>query len=76
MAVESEVGGSLIWTDRSNVEKTANNWRKSQMGLLEWTCIRAINPHLDWPREQTVGTHIDVSHEAVNSTWSYGNDVS
>ncbi|MFC5301058.1 thioesterase family protein [Azospira restricta] len=35
------------------------------VGLLEWACIRAINPHLDWPREQTVGTHIDVSHEAA-----------
>jgi len=35
------------------------------VGFLEWTCIRAINPHLDWPREQTVGTHIDVSHEAA-----------
>ena len=35
------------------------------VGLLEWACIRAINPHLDWPREQTVGTHIDVSHSAA-----------
>lgn len=35
------------------------------VGLLEWACIRAINPHLDWPREQTVGTHINVSHEAA-----------
>ena len=35
------------------------------VGLLEWTCIKAINPHLDWPNEQTVGTHIDVSHEAA-----------
>lgn len=35
------------------------------VGLLEWACIRAINPHLDWPREQTVGTHIDVSHVAA-----------
>jgi fluoroacetyl-CoA thioesterase len=35
------------------------------VGLLEWACIRAINPHLDWPREQSVGTHIDVSHEAA-----------
>ncbi|HBU30471.1 MAG: thioesterase [Thiobacillus sp. GWE1_62_9] len=34
------------------------------VGFLEWACIRAVNPHLDWPREQTVGTHIDVSHEA------------
>jgi len=35
------------------------------VGFLEWTCIKAINPHLDWPGEQTVGTHIDVSHEAA-----------
>lgn len=35
------------------------------VGLLEWACIKAINPHLDWPEEQTVGTHIDVSHEAA-----------
>jgi fluoroacetyl-CoA thioesterase len=35
------------------------------VGLLEWTCIKAINPHLDWPREQSVGIHIDVSHEAA-----------
>ena len=35
------------------------------VGLLEWACIKAVNPHIDWPREQTVGTHIDVSHEAA-----------
>jgi fluoroacetyl-CoA thioesterase len=35
------------------------------VGFLEWACIRAINPHIDWPQEQTVGTHIDVSHEAA-----------
>lgn len=35
------------------------------VGLLEWACIKAINPHLDWPVEQTVGTHIDVSHDAA-----------
>ena len=35
------------------------------VGLLEWACIRAINPHLDWPREQSLGTHINVSHEAA-----------
>jgi len=35
------------------------------VGFLEWACIKAINPHLDWPEEQTVGTHIDVSHEAA-----------
>lgn len=35
------------------------------VGFLEWACIRSINPHLEWPAEQTVGTHIDVSHEAA-----------
>jgi len=35
------------------------------VGFLEWACIKAINPHLDWPNEQTVGTHINVSHEAA-----------
>lgn len=35
------------------------------VGFLEWACIMAIKPHLDWPAEQSVGTHIDVSHEAA-----------
>lgn len=35
------------------------------VGFLEWACIKAINPHLNWPQEQTVGTHIDVSHIAA-----------
>lgn len=35
------------------------------VGFLEWACLEAILPHLDWPTEQTVGTHIDVSHEAA-----------
>ena len=35
------------------------------VGFIEWACIRAINPHLDWPKEQTVGTHINVSHDAA-----------
>jgi fluoroacetyl-CoA thioesterase len=35
------------------------------VGFLEWACIKAVNSHLDWPLEQTVGTHIDVSHEAA-----------
>lgn len=35
------------------------------VGFLEWACIKAINPYLDWPGEQTVGTHIDVSHIAA-----------
>jgi len=35
------------------------------VGLLEWACIKAINPHLDAPQEQSVGTHVNVSHEAA-----------
>jgi fluoroacetyl-CoA thioesterase len=35
------------------------------VGLFEWACIQALRPHLDWPNEQTVGTHIDVSHVAA-----------
>jgi fluoroacetyl-CoA thioesterase len=35
------------------------------VGLIEWTCIQALNPHFDWPEEQTVGTHIDVNHVAA-----------
>ena len=35
------------------------------VGFLEWACILAIKPHLDWPNEHSVGTHINVSHEAA-----------
>ena len=35
------------------------------VGFLEWACIKAVIPHLDWPEEQSLGTHIDVSHEAA-----------
>jgi fluoroacetyl-CoA thioesterase len=35
------------------------------VGFLEWACIKAVNPHIDWPGEQTVGTHIDVTHQAA-----------
>jgi fluoroacetyl-CoA thioesterase len=35
------------------------------VGLIEWTCIQAVNPFLDWPEEQTVGTHINLSHVAA-----------
>ncbi len=37
------------------------------VGLLEWACIKLVNPHLDWPTEQTLGTHLDVSHDAATS---------
>ena len=35
------------------------------VGLFEWTCILAINPHIDWPREQTVGIDIKLNHIAA-----------
>ena len=35
------------------------------VGFLEWACIKAINPYIDWPQEQTLGTHIDISHIAA-----------
>lgn len=34
------------------------------VGPMEWACIEALKSHLDWPREQTLGTHIDCSHLA------------
>jgi fluoroacetyl-CoA thioesterase len=35
------------------------------VGLIEWACIQAINPYLDWPREQTVGVGFQLSHVAA-----------
>ena len=35
------------------------------VALAEWACIELIKPHLDWPREQTLGTHVDLSHTAA-----------
>ncbi|MBU1052625.1 MAG: thioesterase family protein [Proteobacteria bacterium] len=35
------------------------------VGFLEWACIKALNPYLDWPAEQTVGTHFDLKHTAA-----------
>jgi fluoroacetyl-CoA thioesterase len=35
------------------------------VGFLEWACLKAVIPHLDWPNEQTVGTQINVSHLAA-----------
>jgi fluoroacetyl-CoA thioesterase len=35
------------------------------VGLFEWACIQALNPHLDWPAEQTVGIHVNLSHVAA-----------
>lgn len=35
------------------------------VGLLEFACIRFINPHIDWPRQQSVGIQMSLSHTAA-----------
>ena len=35
------------------------------VGFLEWACIMCLKTHLDWPQEQSLGTHINISHEAA-----------
>jgi len=35
------------------------------VGFLEWVCIQALKPHIDWPAEQTVGTQVNISHMAA-----------
>lgn len=35
------------------------------VGLLEWACIDALRPYLDWPQEQTLGISIQTTHEAA-----------
>ena len=35
------------------------------VALCEWACIELVKPHLDWPREQSLGTHVDLSHVAA-----------
>ena len=35
------------------------------VALAEWACIELVKPHLDWPREQTLGTRVELSHLAA-----------
>ena len=35
------------------------------VGLFEWACIQAVNPHIDWPRQQTVGIGVNLTHVAA-----------
>ena len=35
------------------------------VALCEWAAIELIKPHLEWPREMTLGTHVDLSHSAA-----------
>ncbi|BDG08883.1 thioesterase family protein [Anaeromyxobacter paludicola] len=34
------------------------------VGLIEWTCMQALAPHLE-PGEQSLGVHVDFSHDAA-----------
>jgi fluoroacetyl-CoA thioesterase len=34
------------------------------VALCEWAAIALVKPHLDWPAEQTLGTHVNFSHTA------------
>src|SRR5262245_65751899 len=34
------------------------------VGLMEWTCVQLLRPHLD-PGEGSLDVHIDVSHKAA-----------
>ena len=35
------------------------------VGFIEWACIKAVNSHLNWPEEQTVGVSININHMAA-----------
>jgi fluoroacetyl-CoA thioesterase len=35
------------------------------VALCEWAAIALVKPHLDWPREQSLGTRVDMSHLAA-----------
>jgi fluoroacetyl-CoA thioesterase len=35
------------------------------VALIEQACLLAVKPYLNWPTEQTVGTHVNLSHLAA-----------
>jgi fluoroacetyl-CoA thioesterase len=35
------------------------------VGLMEWACIEALRPYLDWPEEQSLGVLVNFSHLAA-----------
>lgn len=35
------------------------------IALFEWACVKFLNEHIDWPREQSVGTGVNVDHTAA-----------
>lgn len=34
------------------------------VALCEWAAVDLLRTHLDWPREQSLGIHVNLSHEA------------
>ena len=35
------------------------------IGLIEWACVRFVNEHIDWPKEQSVGIDVNLNHTAA-----------
>lgn len=35
------------------------------VGLMEFACIKFLKAYIDWPRQQSVGIHVNVSHTAA-----------
>lgn len=35
------------------------------IALFEWACVKFLNEHIDWPREQSVGTAVNLDHTAA-----------
>lgn len=65
-----EVGMRTSWERRVEDDMTADRWGNTGVfvlatptlvGLLEATCVRAIQTHLE-PGWSSVGTHIDLRH--------------
>jgi len=35
------------------------------IGLIEWACVKFVNEHIDWPKEQSVGIDVNLNHTAA-----------
>ena len=56
----ASTGGARLPDDAARCSPPVTSWRSR-----EWACIELMKPHLDWPREQTLGTHVNLSHIAA-----------
>ena len=61
-SVVPELYGEHIEFARDMPEVLATGY---MVGLMELACARAIMPYLDWPAEQSLGTHVSFSHLAA-----------